>query len=97
MTRSKFSTKVALLVAGIGLCIATFTGPASAQSVCPGGYYYDPYYGCTVGVDTWGWYGYPYGYGSEARRAAAQKASADGKSLDAYTTNRPVFNGDVHA
>jgi hypothetical protein len=59
MTRSKLSIK-AVLVAG-GLSIAALTGslPAAAQEyTCPGGYVYDPSYGCTVPN-----YGYDYDYG----------------------------------
>jgi hypothetical protein len=57
MTRSKLSTKVALLAAGIGLSVATFAGSASAQVYCPDGIY-SPYYGCSdYGV-------YPYGSGA---------------------------------
>ena len=72
MTRSKFSTKVVLLAAGIGLSTAAFVGsqPAAAQSysdeyTCPAGTVYDPTYGCTnEGADDFGYnYAYPYGYG----------------------------------
>jgi hypothetical protein len=65
MTRGTFSTKMVLLVTGIGLSVAAFAGsqPAAAQSYsggypCPVGSvpYYNPY-GC---VD-YGYYGYPYG------------------------------------
>jgi hypothetical protein len=58
MTRSKLSSKVLLLVGGIGLSIAAFAGPAAAQEYCPDGLVPDPSYGCTD-------YGYPdfaYGY-----------------------------------
>jgi hypothetical protein len=78
MTRSKLSTKAMLLASGIGLSLAAFAGsqPAAAQSYygeysCPGGYVYDPTYGCTVPGGAYypyeyGYYGYlPYGtYGS---------------------------------
>ena len=54
MTRSKLSSKVMLLVGGIGLSTAAFAGsqPAAAQSysneyACPVGTMYDPTYGCT--------------------------------------------------
>ncbi len=62
MTRSKFSTKVVLLAAGIGLSTAAFAGsqPAAAQYTCPAGTIYDPTYGCSVGgADDYGYYGYP--------------------------------------
>ena len=59
MTRSKLSSKVLLLVGGIGLSVAAFAGqPAAAQEYCPDGLVPDPSYGCTD-------YGYPdfaYGY-----------------------------------
>ena len=51
MTRSKLSSKVLLLVGGIGLSMAAFAGslPAAAQSyTCPDGLAYDPSYGCTL-------------------------------------------------
>ena len=76
MTRSKLSTKVVLLAAGIGLSMAGFAGsqPAAAQSysdeyTCPAGTVYDPTYGCTTaGADDFGYYGYPYGgYGLYGR------------------------------
>jgi hypothetical protein len=77
MTRSKLSTKVALLAGGIRLSMA-FAGsqPAAAQSysdgyTCPAGTVYDPTYGRTVAGDAYepydyGDYGYlPYGtYGA---------------------------------
>ena len=57
MTRSKLSSKVLLLVGGIGLSIAAFAGPAAAQEYCPDGLVPDPSYGCTD-------YGYPdFAYG----------------------------------
>jgi hypothetical protein len=62
MTRSKFSTKAVLLAAGIGLSTAAFavSQPAAAQSyTCPDGLAYDPSYGCTLGGDDYGYYGYP--------------------------------------
>jgi hypothetical protein len=67
MTRSKLSSKVMLLVGGIGLSIAAFAGsqPAAAQSysdeyACPVGTMYDPTYGCTSeSTDDFGYYGYP--------------------------------------
>jgi hypothetical protein len=63
MTRSKLSIK-AVLVAG-GLSVAALTGslPAVAQEyTCPGGYMYDPSYGCTVPEYGYAYdYGYPYG------------------------------------
>jgi hypothetical protein len=65
MTRSKLSTKVAVLAAGIGLSMAAFAGsqPAAAQSysyTCPDDFTYDPTYGCvTSGGDDYGYYGYP--------------------------------------
>jgi hypothetical protein len=67
MTRSKLSTKVVLLAGGIGLSIAAFAGslPAAAQEfTCPGGYVYDPSYGCTVPDYRYAYdYDYlPYGY-----------------------------------
>ena len=53
MTRSKLSSKVLLLVGGIGLSVAAFAGhPAAAQEDCPDGLVPDPSYGCTD-------YGYP--------------------------------------
>src|ERR1700730_16324597 len=57
MTRSKLSSKVLLLVGGIGLSVAAFAGqPAAAQEYCPDGLVPDPSYGCTD-------YGYPdFGY-----------------------------------
>jgi hypothetical protein len=59
MTRSKLSSKVLLLVGGIGLSVAAFAGqPAATQEYCPDGLVPDPTYGCTD-------YGYPdfaYGY-----------------------------------
>ena len=67
MTRSKFSTKAVVLATGIGLSIAAFAGsqPAAAQSysyTCPGGFVYDPTYGCTTaGADDLGYYDYPGG------------------------------------
>jgi hypothetical protein len=78
MTRSKLSTKVILLVGGIGLSTAEFAGsqPAAAQSYldeyeCPIGSVYNPTYGCTLAGGAYqpydyGYYGYlPYGtYGS---------------------------------
>jgi hypothetical protein len=53
MTRSKLSTKVAVLAAGIGLSMAAFAGsqPAAAQSysyTCPDDFTYDPTYGCVT-------------------------------------------------
>ena len=63
MTRSKFSPKVVLLATAIGLSVA-FVGsqPAAAQSyTCPAGLAYDPSYGCTLGGDDYGYYGYPDG------------------------------------
>ena len=43
MTRSKLSSKVLLLVCGIGLSIAAFAGqPAAAQESCPDGLVPDP-------------------------------------------------------
>ena len=67
MIRSKLSSKVMLLVGGIGLSIAAFAGsqPAAAQSysneyACPVGTMYDPTYGCTTeSTDDFGYYGYP--------------------------------------
>ena len=62
MTRSKFSTKAVLLATAIGLSTAAFAGsqPAAAQSyTCPDGLAYDPSYGCTLGGDDYGYYGYP--------------------------------------
>ena len=62
MTRSKFSTKAVLLAAGIGLSVAAFAGSqsAAAQSyTCPTGLAYDPSYGCALGGDDYGYYGYP--------------------------------------
>jgi hypothetical protein len=62
MIRSKLSTKVVLLAAGLGLSVAAFAGPAAAQSyTCPAGTYYDPTYGCT-GYDYDSYYGGYYGY-----------------------------------
>jgi hypothetical protein len=59
VTHSKLSSKVLLLVGGIGLSVAAFAGqPAAAQEYCPDGLVPDPSYGCTD-------YGYPdfaYGY-----------------------------------
>ena len=53
MTRSKLSSKVLLLVGGIGLSVAAFAGqPAATQEYCPDGLVPDPSYGCTD-------YGYP--------------------------------------
>jgi hypothetical protein len=63
MTRSKLSSKVMLLVGGIGLLIAAFAGsqPAAAQDYsCPAGYVYDPDYGCTTPGSV---YDYDYGGG----------------------------------
>ena len=67
MTRSKLSTKVVLLVSGIGLSLAAFAGsqPAAAQSYsdeynCPAGSVYDPTYGCTLPGAAYE----PYDYGS---------------------------------
>ena len=62
MIRSKFSTKAILLATAIGLSTAAFAGsqPAAAQSyTCPGGLAYDPSYGCTLGGEDYGYYGYP--------------------------------------
>jgi len=62
MTRSKFSTKAVLLATAIGLSTAAFavSQPAAAQSyTCPDGLAYDPSYGCTLGGDDYGYYGYP--------------------------------------
>jgi hypothetical protein len=78
MTRSKLSTKIVLLAAGIGLSTAGLAGsqPAAAQSYldqyeCPIGSVYDPTYGCTAAGEAYqpydyGYYGYlPYGaYGA---------------------------------
>jgi hypothetical protein len=49
MTRSELSTKVLLLVGGIGLSVAAFAGqPAAAQEyTCPNGTVADTPYGCT--------------------------------------------------
>ena len=48
MTRSKLSSKVMLLIGGIGLSIAAFAGqPAGAQEYCPDGLVPDPTLGCT--------------------------------------------------
>src|SRR5690349_235791 len=48
MTRSKLSSKVLLLIGGIGLSVAAFAGqPAAAQEYCPDGLVPDPSYGCT--------------------------------------------------
>ena len=67
MTRSKLSTKAALLAGAIGLSTAVFAGsqPAAAQSYsdeysCPAGSVYDLTYGCTLPgatYDTYGAYG----------------------------------------
>ena len=63
MTRSKLSSKVLLLVAGIGLSVAAFAGqPAAAQEYCPDGLVPDPSYGCTDYYPGYG-YSYPYYYG----------------------------------
>jgi hypothetical protein len=70
MTRSKLSTKVILLMAGIGLSAAAFAGsqPAAAQSYsdeysCPVGSLYDPTYGCSLPDDAYQPYDYgDYGY-----------------------------------
>ena len=62
MIRSKFSTTAVLLAAGIGLSTAAFVGsqPAAAQSyTCPEGLAYNPSFGCTLGGDDFGYYGYP--------------------------------------
>jgi|SRR5712691_4481212 len=70
MTRSKLSTKVILLVGGIGLSMAAFAGsqPVAAQSYsdeysCPAGSVYDPTYGCTLSGDAYEPYDYGY-YGA---------------------------------
>jgi hypothetical protein len=63
MIRSRLSTKVVLLVAGVGLSVVALAGsqPAAAQAyTCPVGSTYDPTYGCTV--DDFGYYGYGYPY-----------------------------------
>jgi len=61
MTRSKLSTKVLLLVGGIGLSAAAFAGqPAAAQEyTCPDGTVADTPYGCTDYFP----YAYDYDYG----------------------------------
>jgi hypothetical protein len=62
MTRSKLSTKMLLLVGGIGLSIAAFAGsqPAAAQEyTCPDGTVADTPYGCTDSYP----YAYDYDYG----------------------------------
>jgi hypothetical protein len=78
MTRSKLSSKIILLAAGIGLSTAGFAGsqPAAAQSFldeyeCPIGSVYNPTYGCTLAGEAYqpydySYYGYlPYGaYGT---------------------------------
>ena len=67
VTRSKLSSKVIFLTAGIGLSIAAFAGPAAAQSyTCPAGTTYAPTYGCIrynpYAYDNYGYYWYlPYG------------------------------------
>ena len=48
MTRSKLSSKVLLLVGGIGLSIAAFAGPAAAQEYYPNGLMPDPSWGCSI-------------------------------------------------
>ena len=58
MARSKLSSKVLLLVGGIGLSIAAFAGPAAAQEYCPDGLVPDPTYGCT----DYGYSDFAYGY-----------------------------------
>ena len=63
MTRSKLSSKVLLLVGGIGLSIAAFAAPAAAQEYCPDGLVPDPSWGCTDYNYPGFAYGYPYYYG----------------------------------
>jgi len=62
MTRSELSTKVLLLVGGIGLSVAAFAGqPAAAQEyTCPNGTVDDTPYGCTDYSPHA--YGYDYNY-----------------------------------
>jgi hypothetical protein len=74
MNRSKLSLKVILLAGGVGLATAAALGgsqPAAAQSYdsCPAGEIFDPGYGCTLSGSfyepyDYGYYGYPYLYGS---------------------------------
>ena len=73
MNRSKLSLKVILLAGGVGLAAAALGGsqPAAAQSYdsCPAGDVFDPGYGCTLSGSfyepyNYGYYGYPYYYGS---------------------------------
>ena len=63
MTRSKLSSKVLLLVGGIGLSIAAFAGPAAAQEYCPDGLVPDPSWGCSTDYYPGYGYSYPYYYG----------------------------------
>jgi len=59
MTRSKLSIKAALVAGGLSIAALTGSLPAAAQEyTCPGGYVYDPSYGCTAPD-----YGYTYDYG----------------------------------
>jgi hypothetical protein len=74
MNRSKLSLKVVLLAGGVGLAATAALGasqPAAAQSYdsCTAGEVYDPGYGCTLSGSVYepydyGYYGYPYYYGS---------------------------------
>jgi hypothetical protein len=97
MTRSKFSTKAVVLATGIGLSIAAFAGsqPAAAQSysyTCPGGFVYDPTYGCTTaGADDLGYYDYPggtvlYRRGSGANSQHEQTVVASLREIQARST-----------
>jgi hypothetical protein len=63
MTRSKLSIKTVLVAGGLSMAALTGSLPAVAQEyTCPGGYVYDPSFGCVAsGEDDFGYYDYPDG------------------------------------
>jgi hypothetical protein len=95
MIRSKLSTKVVLLVAGVGLSVAALAGsqPAAAQAyTCPVSSTYDPTHGCTV--DDFGYYGYGYPYGAYRLRGGHREF---GHSFDpAWGGVRQIGHGFYH-
>jgi hypothetical protein len=99
MTRSKFSTKAALLAGSIGLSMAGFAGsqPAVAQSYsdeysCPAGSVYDLTYGCTLPGATYDTYGAYGTYGSYAPYDYGYYGYQPYGSYGSYYGGHPEFN-----